>query len=355
MIVCAQLSLSSGVYVQGADPGSSHAAVAVRDDTQVVASTLKPLDMFHQTSDSHRYVWHILPEPGAKQIKLWNELNLTPLTHVNTGHEGGTTCIPDNSSTNAVFSLEPLPNAAGYSLNSVVTRTPLSAGRIMSDLSGSCLASFQNPASVPLSKAQETAKLWASYRFKTWTFVPITSFLSGPLVTMSKCLLGPGSLQDLDSVESMKNQILMDSGPVQQNKTRIAPYKPGQAATRFRVANYGSIFLLISDSSRRAVSSTTHETVDLSQVVDASHWFTITNNQIVSLADSQPKFWQIVVGIDDIAERLKPWYIILGHSDDTGYPIVLSVAGQGQAVIATPYDPYDANQLWKYYDWGSSK
>ena len=341
-----------GVYIQGADPGSRHAAVAMRDDSQVLASTFKPLDAFHQSADNHRYVWHILPEPGVKRIRICNELHLTQLTYFNSGLTGGTRCVPDGSGGNPLFNPAPLSSGTGYSLVSAATGTPLSTNNVKSDLSGQCLVALQDPNHIPFMDRPQAAILWAQHLFKSWDFVPVTSVLSGPLVTMPKCLMGPGVLTDLKSVESMKNQVLFDAVQVDRYKTRTAPYQPGQAATRFRVINYGSIFLAVSDSSRRVVSNTTQETVDMSQIIDAKFWLTIANNQVVSCADLRPKFWQIIFGIDDIAERLKPWYIVLGQSS-AGYPIVLSVS-PGGSVCATPYDPFDSNQLWKYYDWGSS-
>ena len=342
-----------GVFIQGADQGSSHAAVAVRDDNQVVASTFKPLDAFRQSADTHRYIWHILPDSGAKQVRIWNELHLNQLTYLNSSTVGGTICVPDGSGGNPIFYPTPLASGNGYSLISATTRTPLSTANVKSDLTGQCLTALQDPNRVPPMQRPQAAILWAQQHFKSWNFVPITSVLSGPLITMPKCLLGPGTLTNINNVETMKNQVLFDAVQVDRYRTRISPYQPGQAATRFRVINYGSIFIAVSDISRRVVSNTTQDTVDMSQVMDEKFWFTVANNQIISLADLQPKLWQIVIGIDDIPERLKPWYIILGHSH-AGYPVVLSV-GQNGTVNAVPYDPFDANQLWKYYDWGSSK
>ena len=278
---------------------------------------------------------------------------MTQLTYFNSGTTGGITCVPDGSGGNPLINPAPQATGTGYSLVSAATGTPLSTNSVKLDLGGQCLAALQDPNRVPSMQRPQAAILWAQYLFKSWNFVPVTSVLSGPLVTMPKCLMGPGVLTDLNSVENMKNQILFDAVQVDRYKTRTTPYQPGQAATRFRLISYGSIFLAVSDSSRRVVSNTTQETVDMSQVVDAKYWLTTSNNQIVSFADMQPKFWQIIIGIDDIAERLKPWYIILGQSS-TGYPIVLSIAQDG-SVSAVPYDPFDSNQLWKYYDWGSSK
>lgn len=325
--------------------------MAARDDNQIVPTTFKPSDHFRQIPDHHRYIWHIIPEPGAKQVRLWNELHLSQLVVINPN--GATVCAAEDLSVRSLIVIEPRADGTGYSLISALCRTPLSASGLQNDLNGRPLAALPSLNNADPMRAAQAMSTINQYNFRSWNFVPITSVLSGPLVNMPKCALAPGVLTDLNSVDAMKSQVLSNTALTDRFRTANVAYQPGQAGLRMRMISYGPIFFVISDSSRRVIDYSTQGTLDMSEMIDHKHWLMIANNRIVSLYDMTPKYWQVIVGIDDIAERLKPWYIILGQSS-AGYPIVLSV-GPGNTVIAAPYDPFDSNQLWKYYDWGSSE
>ena len=189
-------------------------------------------------------------------------------------------------------------------------------------------------------------------KFNQWNFVPIASVLAGPLVTLPKLGLAPGELKQLAAVDDMKNTVLCDATMARKNETQLGAYTPGVPECRFRLIRYGSLFIALSDSSRLVVFNDTNRLVRLDDVRDAGCWFLPSGSKVAALMDLQPKFWQILVNIGDVAERLQPWYIVLGLSTD-GFPIVLSQSNGN--VTAVPYDPFDFNQLWKYYDWGSSK
>lgn len=308
------------MYIPGAIPGSLHGALAMRDDNKVVAGVFKPLDAFNQTVDGHRFIWHVLPEPGStgKQVRIWNELHLLQLSVNNS--DGKAACGALDGSPNSLFILQPSADAAAYGLVPVLRKTPLCTNTVQADLNGQPLVALPDLNSVDPRTRPFAAIQMAASLFKVWSFVPISSVLA-PLLALPKCVLGPGIISDQSSIDAMKTQVLSDLGQASGFKTEVVPYRPGRSSTSYRMISYGSIFLAVSDVSRRAVSRGLDATVDLSDIVDATHWFTIADNKIVSLSDMQPRMWQMVTGIDDTVASSKPNYIVLGYSD-RGFPIV---------------------------------
>jgi hypothetical protein len=240
---------------------------------------------------------------------------------------------------------------------------PLAATQINPDLGGIPVGVHPTQLGMPIpplppgppANAFDNAILTAlrpQFKTTSWNFVPVTSVLAGPIVTLPRMALGVGVLRNVNDVDNIKNDVLYYQSWNGSFSTIKAPYRPGLAENRFRLLSYGSIFLLISDMSRRAVAGDGRSSRAIIELRDESCWFTSSGNKIVSFANQQPAFWQVVNNISDIAERQKPWYIVLGQSD-TGYPIVLSAKGRDP--VAEPFDPFDGKQLWRYYDWGSCK
>ena len=323
----------SGVYIQGTEQESLFSSLAALENGSVVATTFKPVDAIKQTAESHRSIWHILPQ-SPQVIHIFNEHNRLPISS-----EGSQVRCGGYPNAN----LQVAQGGSGYSLLCGQNITSaLATSEIRADLNGQPLV-----AGIPQGSTQVLGG-----KYNTWNFVPITSVVGGPLTTLPRCALGPGQLSTISSVDDLKCTVSYDASMRGVKEVWPSPYRPGLAACRFRLLTYGSIFLAISDLSRRVIAINSAVTVDISEVTDSKHWLQISDNKIVSLYDQTQKFWQIVLNIKDVAERLKPWYVILGRSNE-GYPIVLS-AKSGVATAA-PYDPFDPDQLWKYYDWGSSK
>ena len=341
--------------------------LAATDSGTVVATSFKPFEAFQQLPDSHRSIWHISFEQDNPEIHLTNEHMMTDMVF-----DGTRVQCKAGASGKPQISIMPSENKASYELTFVGAPMPVSAVSISTDLQGPPVVAHPRLLGVDLPPGLEfgnihgignvqnmlqtqTAmmkQLAPRLQATSWNFVPISSVLAGPLVTLPKLALAPGELTSLENLDDNNNDILYYMSWDGHCKTKVAPYRPGLAEGRYRLLTYGSLFMAVSDISRRAVSSDTQNTVALSDVKDRKCWLTITNNKVASFSTQEPKYWQTVMNISDVAERQKPWYIVLGVTD-MGYPIVLSA--QGGNLTAVPFDSFDPNQLWRYYDWGSSK
>lgn len=327
-----------GVFIQGAHRETLHSALTVGNlFSGVVASGFKPADVIRQVPGSRRALWQIDFKRDASLLQLVNEHTMSHMariekTTVAQPIQMGPTSL--NGQTN--MWIQPVPKTRSTKLLGFEgSNVGLGVGSVGVDYSGPAL-----DLSSPVAK------------FNQWNFVPIASVLAGPLVTLPKLGLAPGELKQLAQVDDMKNTVLCDATMARKNETQMGAYTPGVPECRFRLIRYGSLFIALSDSSRLVLSNDTNRLLKLDDVRDAGCWFLPSGPKVAALMDLQPKFWQILVNIGDVAERQQPWYIILGLSID-GFPIVLSQSNGN--VTAVPYDPFDSNQLWKYYDWGSSK
>ncbi|MCJ1398670.1 hypothetical protein MMC11_001871 [Xylographa trunciseda] len=344
-----------GIYIQGAQEQSLYSALAATDSGTVTATSFKPFEAFQQLPDSQRSIWHILFQEGRSEIQLINEHSLTEMIF-----DGAHIQCKAGASGNAQMTIKPSANAQGYDLTFVGAPVSVSALSVAIDLQGPPV--FANPQQALIGGSQNRAeslhiegamRAQAALQSKisSWNLIPIASVLAGPLVSLPLVALAPGEIKALEGLDDVKSDILYYMSWDGKCQTTVASYKPGLAEGRFRLFTYGSLFMFISESSRRAVAADTENTVALPDVKDDKCWLMVTNNKVVSLSAQEPKYWQIVMNISDIAERQEQYYIILGSSD-RGYPIVLSV--QENNLTAVPFDSFDSNQLWRYYDWGSS-
>ena len=327
-----------------------------------MATSFKPFDAFKQTPDSHRSIWHVVPQ-SPQTVRMINEKITLPIAsdgyQVKSGGLADVFVSIQKSGLGYSLYFGPDPRAAigTNNIHSDFSGPPLAVGTMaqlvaVRDVAASMITRPLYDPSKGLSPQFQPPLNDGVFKFRFWNFVPVTSVVGGPLVTLPRCALGRGQLTTTSSIDNLKCLVSHDSSTKGFKEVWTAAYGPGLATCRFRLVSYGPIFLAINDLSRRVIANDGKHTVDLSEVSGASHWLQVANNKIVALANQSPLFWQLILNMKDIAERLKPWYTILGNSIE-GYPIVLSA--RNGATIATPYDPFDAAQSWKYYDSGSCK
>ena len=304
----------------------------VSPNNSVVASGLKVLDAIQQKPDSRRAMWQIIFDDGPIHFQLRNEFTQGVLTQ--TGNTASAS--PGAGGTSVMYAINQSKSETTKGLGFTgIGGWPVRAESAGVDYNGTAVK----------VEGKE-------YPIGVWNFVPIANVLPGPLMTLPKIGLAPTQITDLSKVDELKVNFLVDRSMAQKGENFTGAYTPGVPECRFRLISFGSIFLAVSESSRQVVFNDPGKLLWLGDVRDAGCWLTMSSSKIVALTDLQPKYWQILVNISDVAEKLKPWYVILGLSNE-GYPVVLS---QKDGILtAAPYDPFDPNQLWKYYDWGSSK
>lgn len=295
-------------------------------------------------------IWHMIPQ-SSQTVRIVSERAKLPLS-------SDTYDFRCSSDLNSSVTLSRAENNGYRLLFDLQPPMVVVSSEIATDMGGKSLIVVpQNPRQARSFFDPSTNKftletdLINSGKYSTWNFVPVTSVVGGRLDMLPRCSFAGGQLTTVNSVDQLRPLVQTDAITRGFKETWVTPYRPGVPAHRFRLLKYGSIFIGISDQSRRVIAAPRPVfTVDLAEVKDSTHWLQVSNNKIVALSDGVQKYWQIITNIKDVAQRLKPWYIVVGRSSDS-YPIVLSV--KNGLVVAAPYDVFDPDQLWRYYDWGS--